>query len=138
MDRVLGNEDTSNPPLFCDINASELLALNSSRLTPELTLTSSPSPNNGDISDVGSCFNSGRKNKRKLTDTKTEILVDVMLKKLELEEDKKEEEEQKEAQQEAQELERAEQREMRAERQEARAEKLVNIMETLVNHLTQR
>ena len=100
-------------------------------MTPELTPTPSLSTNNDDNSEAGSSFNSGKKSKRKIANPKSEALVDLMLKKLELEEEQREEKEEKEAEQHKKE-------DQRAERQEMRAEKLVNIMETLVKHLTQQ
>jgi hypothetical protein len=134
MDRILGNEDTSNPPLLGEVNGSQLLAFapttlsTSSVLTPD-SLTPSPSPND-DISDIGSAFNSGKKNKSKTPAAKSETLVNLMLNKLELEDAQREERELKEAQRNVKD-------EQRAERQEKRAEDLVNIMKTLVMHLTQ-
>jgi hypothetical protein len=141
MDRILGNEDTSNPPLLGEVNGSQLLAFapttlsTSSVLTPD-SLTPSPSPND-DISDIGSTFNSGKKNKSK-TAAKSETLVNLMLNKLELEDAQREEKELKEAQQYVKDEQRAVNDEKRAERQEKRADDLVNIMKTLVMHLTQQ
>ena len=130
MDQVLGNEDTSNPPLFTEANSFKLLAfaqpLNSSRLMSELT----PSPND-DASEMGSSFNSERKTKWKMATMQSEALVDLIVKKMELEKETREEKKVKEAKQRAKE-------EQHAERQEMCAEKLVNIMETLVKHLTQQ
>ena len=135
MDRVLGNKDTSNPPLLGKANGPELLTFSqttlsaSSLLTPD-SLSPSPTPND-DISDMGSSFNSGKKNKSKTPAVKSETLVDLMLNKLELEDTQREERELKEAEQHVKD-------EQWAERQERRAEELVNIMKTLVMHLTQQ
>jgi len=129
----LGNEDTSNPPLLVDANGPELLTFTqttlstSSLLTPN-SLSPSPSPND-DISDGGSSFNSGKKNKSKTPAVKSETLVDLMLNKLQLEDAQREERELKETEQHAKD-------EERADRQERRAEELVNIMKTLVTYLT--
>ena len=135
MDRVLGNGDTSNPPLLGEANGPELLTFSqttlsaSSMLTPD-SLSPSPTPND-DISDMGSSFNSGKKNKSKTPAVKSETLVDLMLNKLELEDAQREERELKEAEQHVKE-------EQWAERQERCVEELVNIMKTLVMHLTQQ
>lgn len=125
MNLVFGTEDSSNPPLICEPNAPQLL--NSyeqpelSRLTPELTPT--PSQANDDASELSS-FNSGKKIKGKKT-TQSEILVDMLIKNMEFEEERREEKEQREVME-----------EQRAEQREVRADKLINILETLVQHLT--
>ena len=132
MNQVFSNEYTSNPPILSQVlpfqtfmfpgaeNADEL-----ARLTPqsELMPTPTPSPNGDERSEGGSStFNSGRKNKCKGTaKTNSEALVELMLKKLELEEEERKEKETKEAD--------------RIERQEIHADKLIGIMETLVNCL---
>jgi len=132
MNQVFGDEHTSNPPILSQVLSSQTFTFpetenadESTRLTPqsELMPTPSVSPNNGDErSEVGSNFNSGRKNKRKGTaNPKSEALIDLMLKKLELEEEQCKKKEIKEAE--------------HVERQEIRADKLINIMETLVNRL---
>src|SRR5579859_5854006 len=81
MDRVLGNEDTSNLPLLGDANGPELFTFTqttlstSSLLTPN-SLSPSPTPNDY-ISYGGSSFNSGKKNKSKTPAVKSETLVDL-------------------------------------------------------------
>jgi len=105
MDRVLGNEDTSNPPLLGDANGPELLTFAQTTMSTSRLLTPnslSPSPTlNDDISDGGSSFNSGKKNKSKTPAVKSETLVDLMLNKLQLEDAQREERELKEAEQHA-------------------------------------
>src|SRR5947199_6879620 len=103
MNQVFSNEYTSNPPILSQVlpfqtfmfpgaeNADEL-----ARLTPqsELMPTPTPSPNGDERSEGGSStFNSGRKNKRKGTvKSNSEALIELMLKKLELEEEREEKE----------------------------------------------
>ena len=85
--------------------------------------TPSPSPNGDERSEGGSStFNSKGGNKHKGTaKPNSEALVELLLKKLELEEEEHKEKETKEAE--------------CIERQEICADKLIGIMETLVNRL---
>jgi len=132
MNQVFGDEHTSNPPILSQVlssqtfmfpgaeNADESVRLTTqSELTPILT----PSPNGDERSEGGSStFNSGRKNKHKGTaKPNSEALVELMLKKLELEEEEREEKKTKEAE--------------RIGRQEICADKLIGIMEILVSRL---
>src|SRR5437762_8875326 len=93
MNQVFSDEHTSNPPILSQVLSSQTFTFpetenadESTRLMPqsELMPTPSVSPNNGDErSEVGSNFNSGRKNKCKGTaNPKSEALIDLMLKKL--------------------------------------------------------
>ena len=131
MNQVFSDEHTSNPPILSQVLSSQtftfLVAENADEsvtLTPQSELMPTPTTSpNGDERSEGesSTFNSGRKNKRKGTaKSNSEALVELMLKKLELEEEEQhEEKETKEAE--------------CIERQEIRANKLIGIMETLVN-----
>jgi single-stranded DNA-specific DHH superfamily exonuclease len=127
MNKVLGTEDSSNPPLICEANAPQLLTINNTtqsdgnRLTPEIT--PAPSITNDDATSEAS-FNTGKKIKGKDV-SQSEALVDLLIKNYEFEEEHKQEKEEREVNE-----------EQRAMRQEMRVEKLVNMLETLVQHLT--
>ena len=127
MNQVLGTEDSSNPPLICEANASQLLTIHNAaqpdanRLTPEITPT--PSVHTMMLPSEAS-FNTGKKIKGKDI-SQSETLVDLLIKNYEFEEEHKQEKEEREVNE-----------EQRAVRQEIRIEKLVNILETLVQHLT--
>jgi len=121
MDKVFGNEDTSSPPLCADTDALGLLKyseVNPSRLTPDITSTRTSSVNEAGEMDS---FNSGKKLKNNKDDTKSDILIDLMIEKMTIEAEGREEKEEKQ--------------EQCFETKEHHADKLVNILENLAQYL---
>jgi hypothetical protein len=125
MDKVFGNEDTSNPPLCTDTDALGLLKYSqpdTNRLTPEVpsTRTSSVVVENVNGAGETDSFNSGKKIKHK-DDAKSNTLMDLMIEKMTIEAEGREK--------------REEQQKQHFETKERRADKLVSILENLAQHL---
>jgi hypothetical protein len=125
MDKVFGNEDTSNPLLCTNTDALGLLKYsqpNTSGLTPEITSTRTSSVVVENVNEAGEMdsFNSGKRIKNK-DDAKSDILMDLMIDKMTIEAKGREKKEEKQ--------------EQRFETKELRTDKLVNILENLAQHL---
>jgi hypothetical protein len=94
MNQVLGNNHTSNPPLLIDMNEDDSLSPSPSSKETEM--------DNGEDTrdDSGASMSSGRKMKPK-PQGKSELLIDTLLKKMELDEEEKEERKRQEMKREA-------------------------------------
>jgi len=121
MNQILGNEHTTNPPLIVDMNVPNIVISNTATDATEISSMSMEPVTSTDPTDDSdaNAFHTGQKIKpKKGLSQKQDLFIDLMMKKLEVDDEEKEV------------------REKREVARDEREQKLVDIIETLTKYIT--